>query len=41
MNVKCHPEQSARKDFPTRVVCGSGGAESKDPYYRRNHSVAA
>jgi|ERR1035437_330124 hypothetical protein len=31
MNVKCHPEQSARKDFPTRVVCGSGGRGVEGP----------
>src|ERR1035437_7466136 len=31
MNVMCHPEQSARKEFPTRVVCGSGGRGVEGP----------
>ena len=41
MNVMCHPEQSARKEFPTASFAGRAGAESKNPYYRRNHNVAA
>ena len=31
MNVRCHPERSARKGFPTSLCC-RGGAESKKPY---------
>ena len=30
MNVKCHPERSARKEFPIRLFAGRAGAESKD-----------
>jgi hypothetical protein len=29
MNTRCHPERSA---CLTRFFCGSGGAQSKDPY---------
>jgi len=31
MNVRCHPERSARKEFPTRRFCGSGGRGVEGP----------
>src|ERR1035441_10682005 len=34
-NVRCHPERSARKDFPTRFFCGSGGRVVEGPLYLR------
>src|ERR1700690_852987 len=35
MGPRCHPERSARKEFPTRFVCGSGGRVAEGPLYLR------
>ena len=31
MNVRCHPERNARKEFPTRFFAGRAGASRRNP----------
>ena len=40
MNVRCHPERSARKEFPTRLFCGAGGRRVEGPRGASRQSLA-